>query len=134
MPNPSVVPEFFGDTALVNGKVWPYLEVEPRKYRFRILNGSNSRFYRLRLDSGQAFVQIGTDGGFFEHPVTITNLEGLLLAPAERADVIIDFSNYANQNIILTNDAPTPFPDGGSSAPDSSANYGISCCQECLQA
>ena len=64
-PNPSVVPEFFGDTALVNGKVWPYLEVEPRKYRFRILNGSNSRFYRLRLNSGQNFVQIGTDGGFF---------------------------------------------------------------------
>ena len=117
LPNPSVVPEFFGDTALVNGKVWPYLEVEPRKYRFRILNGSNSRFYRLRLDSEQDFVQIGTDGGFLEHPVTITNLEGLLLAPAERADVIIDFSNYANQNIILTNDAPTPFPDGDPLAP-----------------
>lgn len=121
LPNPSVVPEFFGDTALVNGKVWPYLEVEPRKYRFRILNGSNSRFYRLKLDSGPDFVQIGTDGGFLEHQVIVMNQpnqQGLLLAPAERADVIIDFSNYANQNIILTNDAPTPFPDDDPTAPD----------------
>lgn len=63
LPNPSVVPEFFGNTILVNGKAWPYLEVEPRKYRFRILNGSNARFYRIRLSSGQNFVQIGTEGG-----------------------------------------------------------------------
>lgn len=116
-PNPSVVPEFFGDTALVNGKVWPYLEVEPRKYRFRILNGSNSRFYRLRLSSGQDMVQIGTDGGFLEKPVTVTNEAGLLLAPAERGDMIIDFSNYAGQNIILTNDAPSPFPNGNPNVP-----------------
>lgn len=109
LPNPSVVPEFFGNTILVNGKVWPYLEVEPRKYRFRILNGSNARFYRMRLSSGQDFVQIGTDGGFLEKPVTVSNIEGLLLAPAERADVIVDFSNHAGQKIILTNDAPTPF-------------------------
>ena len=55
--------EFFGHAILVNGKVWPYLDVEARKYRFRILNGSNSRTYRLALDSGQSFYQIGTDGG-----------------------------------------------------------------------
>ncbi|MCM3588385.1 multicopper oxidase [Mesobacillus maritimus] len=116
-PNPSVVPEFFGDTAIVNGKVWPFLEVEPRKYRFRILNGSNSRFYRLRLSSGQNFVQIGTDGGFLEEPVIVKNQDGLLLAPAERGDVIIDFSNFAGQNIILTNDAPSPFPNGNPDAP-----------------
>lgn len=53
LPYPSVVPEFFGDAILVNGKVWPNLEVEPRKYRFRIVNGSNARFYRMRLDTGQ---------------------------------------------------------------------------------
>jgi spore coat protein A len=49
----SIVPEFFGKTILVNGKVWPFVGVEPRKYRFRILNGSNSRFFRLRLDRDQ---------------------------------------------------------------------------------
>ncbi|WP_442598541.1 multicopper oxidase family protein [Neobacillus sp. D3-1R] len=109
LPNPSVVPEFFGNTILVNGKVWPYLEVEPRKYRFRVVNGSNSRFYRMRLSSGQNFIQIGTDGGLLEHPVLISQL---ILAPAERADLIIDFSKHIGQNIILTNDAPAPFPDG----------------------
>jgi spore coat protein A, manganese oxidase len=109
LPNPSVVPEFFGDTILVNGKVWPFLEVEPRKYRFRLLNGSNSRFYHMRLSSGQNFVQIGTDGGLLEHPVTTTEI---ILAPAERADVIVDFSNHPGQEIILTNDAPSPFPFG----------------------
>lgn len=117
LPNPSVVPEFFGNTILVNGKVWPYLEVEPRKYRFRILNGSNSRFYRMRLSSGQnhSFYQIGTDGGFLEHRVPISEL---ILAPAERADVIIDFSAFKGQNLILTNDAPSPFPFGDAPSPD----------------
>ena len=115
LPNPSVVPEFFGNTILVNGKVWPYLEVEPRKYRFRILNGSNSRFYRMQLSSGQNFVQIGTDGGFLEKPVQVSEI---ILAPAERADVIVDFSNHNGQSIILTNDAPTPFPDGESPSED----------------
>lgn len=115
LPNPSVTPEFFGNTILVNGKVWPYLEVEPRKYRFRILNGSNSRFYRMQLSSGQNFVQIGTDGGLLEKPVQVSEI---ILAPAERADVIVDFSNHNGQNIILTNDAPTPFPDGDSPSED----------------
>jgi spore coat protein A, manganese oxidase len=109
LPNPSVVPEFFGNTILVNGKVWPFLDVEPRKYRFRILNGSNARFYRMRLSNGQVFTQIGTDGGLLEHPVEVSEL---ILAPAERADVIVDFSKAKGQNIILTNDAPAPFPDG----------------------
>jgi spore coat protein A len=110
VPTPSVVSEFFGDTILVNGKVWPYLEVEPRKYRFRIYNGSNARFYHITLSSGQPFIQIGTEGGFLEHPVTTPDI---ILAPAERADVIIDFSGHKGQNIILKNDAPTPFPGGG---------------------
>ena len=103
-------PEFFGDTILVNGKVWPFLEVEPRKYRFRILNGSNSRFYRLSLDSGQSFHQIGTDGGFLSSPV---QLKSLLIAPAERADVIVDFTGLSpGTQILLKNDAKAPFPDG----------------------
>jgi spore coat protein A len=109
LPNPSVVPEFFGNSILVNGKVWPYLEVEPRKYRFRILNGSNSRFYRLGLSSGQNFIQIGTDGGLLDKPIIVSQI---ILAPAERVDVLIDFANHKGQTIILTNDASTPFPNG----------------------
>ncbi|NIO07275.1 MAG: multicopper oxidase family protein, partial [Deltaproteobacteria bacterium] len=77
--------DFFGDTVLVNGKVWPYLEVKRRKYRFRILNGSNARTYRLKLDSGKPFSQIGTDGGLLEAPAEVPEI---VLAAAERADVI----------------------------------------------
>ena len=115
--SPSIEPEVFGDTILVNGKVWPVLEVEPRKYRLRILNGSNARFYRLSLDSRQPFVQIGSDGGLLNAPVTLTHL---LLAPAERADVIVDFSDprLAGKTIILRNDARTPYPNGDEVDPD----------------
>jgi spore coat protein A len=105
-PNPSIAPEFFGDTILVNGKVWPYLEVEPRKYRLRILNGSNARFYHIRLSNGQTFTQIGSEGGLFNAPVI---RKDILLAPAERADVILDFTGKEGQNIIITNDAETPY-------------------------
>jgi spore coat protein A, manganese oxidase len=112
--HPIWVPMVFGDTALVNGKVWPFLEVEPRKYRFRILNGSNSRFYNLSLTSNQHFTQIGSDGGLLPDPVT---LDELLIAPAERADVIVDFAKYKGQAIVLTNDAPAPFPAGGMTPP-----------------
>ena len=98
--------EFFGDAILVNGKVWPYLGVEPRKYRFRILNGSNSRTYTLALDSGQPFYQIGTDGGLLMEPVEIT---GLTLTSGERADVIVDFSKRKGE-LHLINSAPAPFP------------------------
>ena len=106
------VPEFFGDTILVNGKAWPYLEVEPRKYRLRILNGSNARFYRLRLSDGRPFVQIGTDQGLLSAPVEVRRL---LLSPAERADVIVDFRG-GRRPIRLLNDAPAPYPNG--MAPD----------------
>jgi spore coat protein A, manganese oxidase len=106
---PSIIPSFFGETIVVNGKVWPYLEVEPRKYRFRILNAANARFFHLKLDSGQLFYQIGTDSGFLERPV---GLSSILLAPAERVDIIIDFSNLDGKAIVLTNDAPTHFPGG----------------------
>jgi len=128
-PDPRVppiwIPEFFGDTVLVNGRVWPYLEVEPRKYRFRILNGSNARFYHMTLQestvtgqqlgrSGPVFHQIGSDGGLLPAPVTRTDL---LMAPAERVDVVVDFSGFAGKNFVLTNDGPAPFPDGGEVVP-----------------
>ncbi len=106
---PSIIASFFGNTIVVNGKVWPFLEVEPRKYRFRLLNAANARFFRLTLDSGQLFYQIGTDSGFLERPIGVGSL---LLAPAERLDVIIDFSNMEGKAIVVKNDAPTHFPNG----------------------
>ncbi len=107
---PYWIPEFIGDTILVNGKVWPYMNVEPRKYRFRLLNGSNARFYRMKFSNGLPFVQIGTDGGYLEKPITV---QEILLAPGERADVIVDFKACGvGAKFILTNDANAPFPDG----------------------
>ncbi|MHB8793119.1 MAG: multicopper oxidase family protein [Thermoleophilia bacterium] len=106
--------EFFGDTPVVNGSAYPFLDVEPRRYRLRLLNGSQSRFYNLRFDdAGKAvpFTVIGSDGGLLSSPAG--NVE-LLLAPAERADVIIDFSSVmAGAVLTLKNNAPAPFPVGG---------------------
>jgi spore coat protein A len=108
--HPVWMPEVFGDFNLVNGKVWPYLEVEPRRYRFLLLNGANARFYRLSLSHGGAFTLIGTDGGFLDRPVPVNQL---LLGPAERADVIVDFAGQEpGRTIELDNDAAAPFPDG----------------------
>jgi spore coat protein A len=107
--HPVWVPEFFGDTILVNGKVWPYLDVEPRKYRFRILNGSQARFYRISLSSDQPFYQIGTEGGLLTRPIMVNHI---LLAPAERVDVIVDFSRHAGDVITMTNNAAAPYPSG----------------------
>ncbi|ASB87430.1 multicopper oxidase [Bacillus sonorensis] len=100
LPNPSIVPGFCGDTILVNGKVWPYAEIEPRKYRFRVLNASNTRIYELYFDSGHAFYQIGTDGGLLQRPAKV---ESLTIAPAERCDLIVDFSNAEGKTVTLKN-------------------------------
>ena len=107
LPNPSVLPAFTGDVILVNGMVWPYHEVEPRKYRFRVVNASNTRFYNLKLSQeGDAtappWYQIGSDGGLFDIPVPMTSL---ILAPAERADLIVDFTDFAGKKIQMLNDA-----------------------------
>jgi Multicopper oxidase len=87
--------EYFGDVMLVNGKVWPFLKVEPRLYRFRILNGCNARILDLRL-GGVPMWQIGAEGGMWDKPVPVTHL---VLAPAERADVIADFSASGGQQL-----------------------------------
>jgi spore coat protein A, manganese oxidase len=105
-------PEFFGKVMVVNGRTWPFLEVEPRRYRFRLLNGCNSRFIILKLsDPNLSFWQIGTDGGFLPAPVELAQV---LMSPAERADVIIDFSGLApGTEIILQNIGPDePFGGG----------------------
>ena len=101
LPNPTITLGYVGETILVNGKIWPYLNVEPRKYRFRILNGSNRRSYKLRLSNDAIIYQIGTDGGFLEQT---TEIGEVVLTPAERIDVIIDFTNYENEEILLMND------------------------------
>jgi len=184
-PNPSLVPEAFMDTPLVNGMAYPYLEVEPKAYRFRILNACNDRFLNLQLYKadplvttpdgrsntevgmvpafvggttvfpswwvrplrdlqtildariggvpdpallGPNMIQIGTEGGFLPAPVELLNTpigyvynrrdiivlsvqdKTLLLGPAERADIIIDFTGLDGQTLILYNDAPAPVP------------------------
>jgi FtsP/CotA-like multicopper oxidase with cupredoxin domain len=172
-PNNSTGMESFFDTPVVNGTAYPYLEVDPKSYRLRILNAANDRFWNLQLhvadpevyvdgvgltevrmvpaDSssglpenwptdgraggvpdpalvGPPMIQIGNEAGFLPEPVvlenqpivwktdptlfTVGNVESgnLILAPAERADVIVDFSDYAGQTLILYNDAPAPFP------------------------
>ena len=87
---------------LVNGKLAPYLEVEPRKYRFRLLNASNSRFYHLSLSNGDRFHVIGTDQGLLPAPVALDNF---VISPGERLDVVIDFKEHAGSQIVLNNDA-----------------------------
>jgi spore coat protein A len=94
------VSEFAGDAILLNGKIRPYLEVEPRLYRFRVLNAANSRFFNLSLTGNQPFHQIGMDQGLLPNPLEIKQL---LLAPAERADLLIDFSQSAGQTLHLRN-------------------------------
>ena len=165
-PNVSVGMEAFNDTPIVNGKIYPNTTVDPKAYRYRILNGANDRFWNLSWyvadpttgtlsevalkpaevaaaqtdpvvfptpdtsisPKGPNWIQIGTEGGFLPAPVVVPAHEttwitdptrfdvgnvdqhSLLLAPAERADVIVDFSQYAGQTLILYNDAPAAFP------------------------
>jgi spore coat protein A len=154
LPRPaSVVAEAFFDTILVNGGVYPTVSVPPRRVRFRILNGSQARFYHLNLYAessttpgeanphkpGPTMYQVGTEGGFLPavaihdnttplpldpgDPTGNTALPdgpfNLLLAPAERADVVIDFNGVpAGSTFILFNDSVAPFPMG-----DSRNNY-----------
>jgi spore coat protein A len=154
LPTPvSLVPEAFFDTILINGGIYPKVSVPPRRVRFRLLNGSQARFYHLNLYAesmsvpgeanlkalGPEIYQVGTEGGFLlavaVHPNGISCLDltadptgntakpdgpfNLLMAPAERADVVIDFNGVpANSKFILFNDAPAPFPGG-----DSRNNY-----------
>jgi spore coat protein A len=108
--------EFFGEFPVVNGAIFPYLEVEPCPYRFRVLNGCNARFVRLFLNLAKStldipglvkFHQIGSDGGLLPSPVM---MEKLLLGPAERADLIVDFSGLDGKTVTLNNDAASPFP------------------------
>jgi FtsP/CotA-like multicopper oxidase with cupredoxin domain len=157
--HPFWIPEFFGDVITVNGKSWPTMEVQPRRYRFRFVNGSNARFYIMQLFNqqgvdmhqngapGPAIWQIGSDGGLFNNPVKLDDpangpnacagspignnvdvragAKCLFLAPAERADVIVDFGGQAGKTFTMKNFAVIPFPSGsptGFGAPDATAD------------
>ena len=110
-------PEFFGNTIMVNGNTWPFLEVERRRYRFRFLDGCQSRFLILDFGGipGVEVWQIGNEGGFLAAPVNLTADHGnrLLMGLAERADVIVDFTNVPAGNHVLANVGPDePFGGG----------------------
>ena len=106
--NPTHQPEMFGDVILVNGKAWPTASVEPRPYRVRVLNGSDSRFYTLQFGGAPMF-QIGTDLGLLNKSVALSSLT---IGPGERADLVVDFSAQKGKSLIVSNSAPIPFPGG----------------------
>jgi FtsP/CotA-like multicopper oxidase with cupredoxin domain len=110
-------PEFFGNTVMVNGNTWPFLTVEQRRYRLRVLNGCQSRFFILDFSGipGVEVWAIGNEGGFLGAPVnlTATNSNQLLMGLAERADLIVDFTNVPLGNHVLANVGPDePFGGG----------------------
>lgn len=104
-------PEFIGDFPVVNGQIWPVSLLRPRVYRLRFLNGANARFFNLswKQDGSSATVPmwvIGSDGGFLPAPVKVSHL---LIAPGERADVLLDLRHCKGTQLILSNDAPCPY-------------------------
>jgi spore coat protein A, manganese oxidase len=113
--HPYWMSEFVGNVIMVNGKAWPNMNVDRGIYRFRLLDGSNSRFYDFHFSNGMSFQQIGTDGGYLKAPFSTTSI---LMAPAERADILVDFSNLApGTKIQLMNDAGDPYPEGDPADP-----------------
>jgi FtsP/CotA-like multicopper oxidase with cupredoxin domain len=129
-PNPTVhpfwIPEFIGDTIVVNGKTWPVLDVEPRQYRFRLVNGSNSRFYDLTIQEARIgnkgkiktnaanalpMLAIATDDGYLMKAASTPNI---VIGTGERYEIIVDFSAaLPGQQFLMMNSARTPFPGGG---------------------
>eukprot|EP00475_Leptophrys_vorax_P026740 TRINITY_DN37921_c0_g1_i2.p1 TRINITY_DN37921_c0_g1~~TRINITY_DN37921_c0_g1_i2.p1 ORF type:complete len:611 (-),score=18.26 TRINITY_DN37921_c0_g1_i2:321-2153(-) len=125
--HPNWIPEWMGDTITVNGVVWPYLKARPAMYRFKVLGASNDRFYKLKfVCAGRKdypnftpplagpeldIIEVASDGGYLARPVYS---KSLLVAPGERHDILVDFSNLpaSCNDVILTNEANAPFPGG----------------------
>ncbi|KAL8470950.1 hypothetical protein ACS0TY_033501 [Phlomoides rotata] len=111
--NPSIhpqwQPEYFGDIIIVNGKAWPYMIVQRRRYRFKIINASNARFFNFRFENGLEFIVVGSDSSYNDKPVWVKEL---LLATSEIVDVVVDFSKARSDSVVLLNDAPYPYPIG----------------------
>jgi spore coat protein A, manganese oxidase len=121
-------PEFFGNMIMVNGNTWPFQTVEQRRYRFRFLNGCQSRFLILDFNQipGVEVWAIGNEGGFLSAPVnlTATNDNQLLMALAERADLIVDFTNVPVGNYVLANVGPDePFGGGDPHQPPEEGDF-----------
>ncbi|KAK4762310.1 hypothetical protein SAY86_008078 [Trapa natans] len=111
--NPSIhpqwQPEYFGDAIIVNGKAWPYMKVRRRRYRFRIINASNARFFQLLFTNGLKFTVVASDSAYLRRPVEAREV---LLAPSEIADVVVDFSKSKAGTTVLANNASYPYPSG----------------------
>jgi len=120
VPNSDIAPiwnaEYFGNTLVTNGNTWPFQEVERKRYRLRILNACNARFLILKFDQNVPLWQIGADGGFLPSPVRMNQL---LMAPSERADVIVDFSSIREgTHVTLQNIGPDEPYGGGTPGVD----------------
>jgi FtsP/CotA-like multicopper oxidase with cupredoxin domain len=101
--NPYMMAGYVGNTIMVNGKVWPNMNVTRGQYRFRILDASNARFYNISFSNGMPFTLIGSDGGYLKSPVSVTSM---IFSPAERIDILVDFSNMPlGEKVILKNNA-----------------------------
>ncbi|WP_218149338.1 multicopper oxidase family protein [Streptomyces colonosanans] len=122
-------PEYFGTTMVSNGRTWPVLRVEPRRYRFRFLNGCNARSLILKTvtdpvahrpaPAALAWWQLGSEGGFLPK---VVRREDVLLAPAERADVIVDFTSFpVGTELYLINEGPDAVYTGGTPGKDFAA-------------
>jgi len=115
--HPYWVPEFFGDTIMVNGLVWPNMDVDQGVYRFRLLDGSNARFYTISFvinpgptETLHPFTMIASDGGYLTNPVPLTQLT---FAPGERVEILVDFFGLpVGTKILLRNTANENFPFG----------------------
>ncbi|OPY30998.1 MAG: multicopper oxidase [Methanomassiliicoccales archaeon PtaU1.Bin124] len=119
-PNPEIhpywVPEFFGNVIMVNGLAWPNMNVDQGQYRFRMLDGSNARFYNLSMSNGMPFTVIASDENYLRSAVVT---DSFVMAPGERYDVLVDFTGIApGTKIVLTNNANAPYPDGDPADPN----------------
>ena len=108
--------EYIGNTNMVNGAVWPKLDVDSGQYRFRVLDAANARFYNLFFSNRMEFTVIGSDGGYLKQAVKVTNL---LMGPGERYDILVDFSSLpTGTEVLLRTDAVAPYPDGPKTDPE----------------
>jgi FtsP/CotA-like multicopper oxidase with cupredoxin domain len=108
--HPDWVPEFFGDTIMVNGNTWPNLNVDQGQYTFVVLDGSNARFYNLSMSNHMPFTVIARDENWIRSPVTLTSF---LISPGERVTVLVDFTSIgAGTKILMKNDAVAPYSSG----------------------
>ncbi|GJN05947.1 hypothetical protein PR202_ga23626 [Eleusine coracana subsp. coracana] len=113
--HPQWQPEYFGEAITVNGKAWPVLAVKRRRYRLRVLNASNARYFNISLSNGLLpFHVVGSDSSYLAAPVTVTSL---LIAPAEIFDIVVDFASSPTAEIEMINSAPYPFPTGAAPGP-----------------